>query len=44
MEKKANEWTTVKVSKQTLAKLHEIQRLLGLPNLEAVLELLLYKR
>jgi len=41
---KVEKKTTVRVSKQTLAKLHEIQRLLGLPNLEAVLEVLLNKR
>ena len=44
MEKANEEWTTVKVSKQTLAKLHEIQELLGLPTLEAVLKILLNKR
>ncbi len=33
--------TTIKVSKQTLAKLREIKKILGLPSVEAVLEILL---
>ncbi len=35
------EWTTVKVSKQTLAKLREIQHLLGLTSIDAVIQVLL---